>query len=509
MKQKASTTVIMRQDSLAPLLAKDGARPGWKSRLPLLLLLFLPCLFLRASLDNDLWFLLNSGRYVLAHGIPVVEPFTLHHNMAFLMQQWLAAVVFWLIYSSLGAYGVLAFICLLFLCIVWVTYRLTMLLSRQNFFASFVTTLLIAVLLTQFFITRPIIFTLLILILELYFLECFIASHKVSFLFPLPILSALLINFQAAMWPMQFILLLPYAIDSFHFKVGRIQGQGYPKRFFFPAVLLMLAAGFANPYGFRAMTYLFRSYGYSEFSLIDEMKPANINTFLGLVTFGTILAVLAVYLFHKDAKTRLRYALLTFGTAILSLSAMRNYVVFLLCGVFPLTYVLRDIKPPALEANPSKSVKRLRVVLLVCFTLAMICLAKIQVSSIRKANLPPPIAAPVNFLLETEDPENVILYTGYNDGAYAEYMGFAPYIDARAEVFVPKNNGQSDIMKEYCQMLLGKKYYKEVLDQYHFTHLLVSKADILSTYLPYDTDYHLVYQDEQYSVYRLINPLAS
>ncbi len=68
-----------------------------KYKLLFLVFLFLPCLFfINNTLDNDIWFLLNSGRYVFAHGIPYMEPFTIHQGFDFVMQQWLSACIFWL-----------------------------------------------------------------------------------------------------------------------------------------------------------------------------------------------------------------------------------------------------------------------------------------------------------------------------------------------------------------------------------------------------------------------------
>ena len=54
---------------------------------------------------NDIWFLLNHGRYILNNGFPTIEPFTIHQNFSFVMQQWLSAVIFYLSYSVLGKYG--------------------------------------------------------------------------------------------------------------------------------------------------------------------------------------------------------------------------------------------------------------------------------------------------------------------------------------------------------------------------------------------------------------------
>lgn len=502
MKKKAVATLRMRQDAFGQIIAQKVRPNEQKFRLPLVILLFLPCLFLFPALDNDLWFLLASGRYVLAHGVPMIEPFTLHHNMTFVMQQWLSSVIFWLVYSNLGTYGVFALTCIVYGAIVLVTYRLTMHLSHQNFLAACLTTLPVSVLLTQFLFTRPIMFTLLILLVELSILERYIATQKIAYLLPLPVLSALLINLHAAMWPMQFVLLLPYLIDSFHFKLGPIQGQGYSKRYLLPAVLLMLAAGFANPYGIRAMTYLFRSYGYAEFTQISEMKPANINLILGMIIFGSLIAVAAVYLFQRQRTTRLRYALITFGTAILALSSVRNFVLFVVCGIFPLAYLLRDIRLPEDRTENTKFALRLRVKLLAFFAIGLLYLSQAQFVSLKNAALPPPVAAPVNYLLAHGEAKNIVLYTGFNDGAYAEFMGLSPYIDPRAEVFVPKNNGTENIMQEYLKLQSGDLYYKDVLNKYQFTHLLVDKDDLLNAYLPQDVDYQRVYQDDMYSIFR-------
>jgi len=109
----------------------------------------------------------------------------------------------------------------------------------------------------------------------------------------------------------------------------------------------------------------------------------------------------------------------------------------------------------------------------------------------------------VSYLDEHENRDAMVLYTGYNDGGYAEFMGYKPYIDPRAEVFVKKNNHQADVMKEYCELQYGKLYYKDVLDRYGFTHLLISTDDILATYLPHDAAYEKVYSDENFQIYRL------
>lgn len=475
---------------------------GRNAKLLLILLLFLPCLFIHTDLDNDIWFLLNSGRYVLQHGIPTIEPFTLHENMRFMMQQWLSGVIFLGVYTKLGAAGLLALVFLVFVCIVAVTHRLARFISGGNPVSAWIAAFCTSALLAVFMITRPLIFTLLVLIVELYLLERFIAARKAAFLIPLPFLSALLINLHAAMWPMQFVLLLPYFIDSFRFQIGVIRGQGYPKKALFPAAGAMFAAGFLNPYGWSAMTYLFRSYGYFEINQVNEMLPANINDMLGKVIFGTLFLVAAIYLFYRKGKTRLRYALLTAGTAVLALSSTRSFPLLVLCAFFPLAYYLKDISIPENKMKRPKSTRLLRTALIVLLSGMIIYVLGGRYVSFANTEPFPACARAVAFLTASEDRERMRLYTGYNDGGFAEFMGLRPYIDPRAEVFVKKSNGVADIMQEYYGLQTGKLFYKDVLEKYGFTHLLVSSGDILNTYLPHDGDYALVYEDESYAIYR-------
>ena len=196
-----------------------------KAKLFLMFLLFIPCLFISTSLNNDIWFLLNSGRYVLNTGIPHIEPFTMHANLSFVMQQWLTATIFWFAYSNFGPAGLFFVVAVVYACIIFTLFKLCMRIS-ENFFISFAVTMMTSVLISLFMITRPYIFSSLILALELYLLESFIQKRNPVYLAFLPILSILMINLHASMWPMLFVILIPYIIDSFHFKLFFVKGQG-------------------------------------------------------------------------------------------------------------------------------------------------------------------------------------------------------------------------------------------------------------------------------------------
>ncbi len=59
----------------------DKPAIGKREKWILLTLLIIPCVLINLKLDNDIWFLLHGGRYVLQNGIPHTDPFVLHENL--------------------------------------------------------------------------------------------------------------------------------------------------------------------------------------------------------------------------------------------------------------------------------------------------------------------------------------------------------------------------------------------------------------------------------------------
>ena len=476
-----------------------------KDRKLLKIIMYIPCILsLYGNLDNDIWFLLNHGRYVLENGFPYIEPFTIHNGLEFVMQQWLSAVIFWVTYSNLGVFGLKILVMLCYGLITHFAFKLCMKVSENHFFVAFTVTFCISSLLYPFIVERPYIFSILIIIIEIYLLECFIWSNKRGYLYFLPFLSILLINFQAAIWPMLFVILMPYIIDSFKIKFGIIRGHGYRKKTLFVVIIIMIIVGYINPYGTKAMTYLFNSYGIPEISeSVSEMNPANINNFVGKLVIGSMLILVFIHISYKS-KFKLRYVLLTLGTGYLALSSVRGLVFFAICGYFPVAFYLRNLNLPEKHRNLTKKTLFIRKILIGLIIISIGLTTIIWEKNKLKNNINyTSLNSTIDYLIESQDLDNIILYTGYNDGGLVEFRGIPTYIDPRAEVFVKKNNKKDDIMKEYILMQAGSIYYKNVLFKYNFTHLLVTKEDILYEYLKNDDDYISIYSNKIYTIYKL------
>ena len=533
--------------------------------------MFIGILFIPFELDNDVWFLLNGGRYVLNYGIPYIEPFTIHEDLSFVMQQWLSGVIYWYIYNKFGGLGLLCLIHIIFFVFVFVIYKLCILVSNKNFQLSVITSTGIGILISIFMRTRPQIFSGLLLLLEIYCLEMYIKERKNKYLFFLPIISLLLINFHASMWPMMIILLIPYLLEFFYFKykknIEEIKKLICLKTSII-CILAIIIVGFCNPYGIDSMTYLFRSYGYEYINnIIMEMSPLVITSLWGKIS---IFIMFLLSICYTKQKIKIRYILLAIGTAYMAMSSLRSLFFFYLFGIFPVSYAYRNYFPLKKRSdqqnNKSYKIKFILSLLLVCclilnvyenynkindqiinlsnigvFFITILVFAflycffkksNIKIFSIENitnkinqsliaiiigiviilmdANYKSPtveanLKLVVDYLVENEIDKDIILWTNYNDGAYCEFKELRCYIDARAEVFLEKNNKKKNVFIEYLELEKSKLHYKEFINRYNFTHFLTEKNDLLFTYLYYDSDFKIIYENDKYRLYKKIN----
>ena len=62
--------------------------------------------------DNDMWFIIASGREIVDNGIPMTNVFTWLPNLSTVIQQWLPDVVTYLTYSKFGIAGICVMVAL-------------------------------------------------------------------------------------------------------------------------------------------------------------------------------------------------------------------------------------------------------------------------------------------------------------------------------------------------------------------------------------------------------------
>lgn len=443
--------------------------------------------------DNDIWFLLSNGRYVLESGIPTIDPFTIHKGLSLIMQQWGTATIFWLIYHYIGQYGLLVLIYIMSFLLMFATYKLYYRTSGNKNY-SIIFAVIVYSIICKFVVLRPQIFSYLILIIELYLLESYSIKRNTKYLYPLPILSCLLVNMHASMWYFQFVFILPFILNTI--KIKKITLDKIKLKPLLIVIFFMIIFGLINPYGYKALTYIFKSYGIAEInSMVIEMKPLTFASNYFKIALLLLFLLICLCNFRKDLKLDIRHFLFICGTSILIFMHLKCVPYFFIVYFYSFSYLVRKFKFN-LKFLDIKTIKALINGLKIGFALMLLitfnytCYCSIKGYQFKNDS----VGDITDYLLEHYNREDIVLYVDFNNGGYTEFMGVKSYIDSRAELFVKKFNGKDDIFVEYKELKENFYFdYEEFLNKYQFTHLIVYEYDFFNKYLAENDEYELVY----------------
>lgn len=465
--------------------------------------LLLLCPFLRIvtnpSYDNDFWFTINQGRYIIEHGFPY-KAINIIHDLPFIYQSWGSGVLFYLIYNYLGQIGIIFLIVFIGWATSYFYYKLCYVISN-NKRVSLIITLITMVIYNSFFLTtRPHIFTTLNIVIVLFLLESYLKTHKKKYLYFLPLISLFEINMHGIYFVILLVICIPFLINSFEFKIMGFISNGSPKKYLFFTYFIMMLMGIINPYGYKTIIYGFSSYSSNLLvNFINELNALNFHNLLGKIAIVLIMIIMIIYFKNKE-KIQIRYFLLILGTSYLAFDAFKSFNIFIVCSLYLLAYIYRE-KFDFKKVKYSKKYNTFHILL----TIVVAILCVIYVPNMDVDNK---VKSLYDFL-DNEDIEknNAKIYINFNDGSYAEWRGYYCYIDPRAEVFLKSNNHKYDVLEEYYDLQYLLLNYKDFLDKYKFDYLVInSYEDSLYYLLNLDSyNYYKVYEVRynEYIIYQI------
>ena len=506
-------------------------RKIWKIKsLKYIAAFLIPAIFvmlIQRWLDNDSWFILAEGRYLVTNGIHYTDVLTMHDNLSIVVQNYGFAAIFYLIYSALGPAGLYISMLALNGLICYLLYKICMLLSNKNVNLSLLIMMMTDLLLAEFnFVTtRPQMVSYVIFLSLICLLELYIKTEKTKYLWFIPLLSVLQINFHASLWWMLILVLIVYIIDSI--KKPKWHLQGYKTKPLVIVSLVTILAGFLNPYGLKMITYIFTSYGAPEITqMVNEMKPFNLRTTENVLVYGALVLVLVLEMFGKKKGLRIRHLLMFFGFLALGLNTVKGMSQFIMVMFFPLALQYKNVRiERVIEAREGREALMfwtgvVSVCLFVGLCAALVpnikdgpddgvigALDAIEEANKEKSKVDKEESGANKEKSETNEESNEVkVYVGYNNGGYVEFRGFKAYLDPRAEVFLKKNNQKGDILKEWEEMLSGDIKLDEFLEKYDFDYLIVDKAHESIAYDLEDESYRRIYEntDEEIRVFEKV-----
>ena len=459
-----------------------------KIKFKYIILFLIPILFFiqyNLRIDNDFWFTIKEGEYVINNGFPNVVPFTIYDNLNFIYQSYGAGVIFSFIYKLLGTYGILFFVIFILIMMTYFYYRLCMKVSNNNENISIlVTVITMSLLAVNYITTRPQIFTYLNLIIVLYIMELYSNTNNRKYLYILLVISLIQSNIHCMFFFMLIIFMLPYIFNN---------SKEYEMKSILVTMLFMILTGLINPYGINNLLYVFNSYGQNILEkTIKELQPLSFSSLFGKIHIFIILIIYILY-FKSRKKIPIRYLLLLFGTTYLAFDTLRGVSLFIIGSFSPLAYLYKDIPNIDISKYIPKIIKVLITIILFIISLILIFIPR---------NYYPDAKEPIDYLVNNYIISDIKLYTSFSDGSYAVYKGIKCSMDPRAEVFLKKNNHKFDIYKEYNDLQSGIINYEYYLKKYNFTHLLINKKDYLYSKLEKNSyNYIVIKEYKNYKIY--------
>ena len=475
----------------------------FKDYMLILIVLFVPIAVITTlfkGLDNDLWYLLSEGRYIIQHGIYHIDTLSMHEGFDIVVQNWLSAVLFWIIYAFLGSKGIFFMVLIVNCGICYLLYKISMLISDNNKIMSYFVTIFTDLNLSLYFITsRPQIFSFVIMLLTIYLLELYVKNDDIKYLKFIPLLSFIEINLHASLWWFILLFMITYIIDSIRSK--KFMFQGYRTKPLIIIFVISFLVGLINPYGYKAITFIFNSYG-DKYMLqyIFELQPFTFRNVISTHMFILMVITVLLPLLIRKGTIRVRYVCMYLGTLLLAMNTVKGFSHFILVSIFPLALLLKDIVPKDILKFSGWKKKLVYVII----TILGIGLAGYSGYRYYKMNKKIEFVHDGNDAVSAMDlfangyPANT--YVSFNDGGYLEFRGYKSYIDPRAEVFLYKNNHKSYIYKEYYEFETGQIEIDKFIKKYNFDFIFLKLGDRLYNEQSID-NYFVIYDTTPYRVY--------
>ncbi len=421
--------------------------------------------------NNDMWWMISTGRYIVENGeIPTINPFTIHDGYEIIVQQWLTAVFNYEVYIHFGNIGFIVTAILMSLFSLFLCHRyVSLFTSDLNIKILLISVAAFAF--STFAATRPTIFTIPVVLLELTNLEKWNGEKKkIRYLLPLIFLSVFEINIHAALWPLLLILTLPYIVPGYALNFKYFVAELLNRKWLIVVDIFMFLCGFLNPNGVNAMLYLVKSYKKTALmnSILELQKP----TILGVGGILLIVQIVFLVLYLREYGTNSDFSkvFLAAGTIFMSCTAVRN-VWMAAIGCLPL---FASMLPKMIRFRKEHIYKLWKAIIINAVLLGCIAVILPEIAGLIK-NKEIPAKDAAEYLASVADPDKERVYTSFDNGGMFEWYGFKVYTDARPELFTKEINKKESIDDEIYNVEYGFINYRDFIDKYNFSYIVVNE----------------------------------
>ena len=383
--------------------------------------------------------------------------------------------------------------------------------QNNNIILAFIITLFGMYASKGLFAARHQIISYLLFGLEVGFLHQLFDNGKKRYFFFLIILSILAVNFHDTLYPVYFIMMMPYLGELI---ISKIKFLNKSEKFITKEIknskllvlliFICIITGLFTPLFGTAYTNMVVCMSGVSADFIGELQQVNIinNIPILFIVFLTI----AIISFTKT-KIRIKDLLFVFGYALFALTAERAVFFLFLYGIVSFAnmitaffdeYLGKDSIDKIIE-KLIKSKIEIIVLLLVIFIFSVKSFISMQHSNYVD-DMKYPIDA-TEWILKNIDYKEARIWTQFDFGSYLELHEIPVYLDSRSEVYCEEQNPGCTVLEDWLNVVNGNINYNEIFNKYQITHVLVTNMELINLYIFDDEDYKLIYQDDNFSLY--------
>ena len=468
----------------------------------LVVFLIISIVLVNKNMQNDTFYTIKVGEVIEKYGVDMKDHFSFIPNLKYTYPHWLYDLGIYKIYNSFGFDGlfisnmVLTFI----LCIsMFITSNKIV----KNYGIAFITTIFTSAYLNPFITVRAQLVSYILLLLILYSIEMLREKGKYRYLVYICLLSILLANIHAAVYPVIFLLFLPYLVSDFLSKFFKASKESIlvvdkPKntKLLIIGFLLCILCGFFSLTNSTYTYILYIMMGRST-SVIQEHAPASLSNNPFIFIF---IGIFILILLTKKIKIKLSDLFMIGGLFLLAFLSLRSFSLFLILSLYSFTRLYTSIEKNYLKHITITSVFKMPIVMI--FTIIIVSIsglinfsAELKEDYISEEDYPVQM---VEYIKENMDYKNMRIYHEYDIGSYLLYNDIKVFIDSRSDLYMKEFNKGCNAFND----ALGMPYnYREVLDKYDFTHILIFNKDGLNKIVELLPEYELIKKDNYFSLY--------
>ena len=443
----------------------------------------------------------------------MLDHFSWITGLTYTYPHWLFSVIIYFIYNNFGFTGIYIGTIICYITIAITIYYVNLKINKNNILALVVTIMGI-ISLNIFIEPRAQLISIILLFLEVFFINRLIDTGKKKYSFYLIICSLILANVHGTIWPVFFIFFMPFFGEHLVYLYSKKSNKKITfnnrlsvnkinnTKLLVITFIICLLMGLLTPSRICYTYFLKIMLGDSQ-NIIEEHKA--------LVLINNPLIIISlVLLFFSKSKIRLSEFLMITGITIMTLISTRHLIFFFTIGILYLSVILKrnidETKDKTLTILEEKFTRSKIIPIILIILVLIVSYFKFN-TNIKKYYINEnyyPVKV-VNYIKENLDYKNIKIINDYDIGSYLLFNDIKVFVDSRCDLYYKEFNN-INILNDYLDYFSFEKQYNYdgLLDKYSGDYILVDNTNPVYYMLIKDNNYKEVYNDNRYALYQKI-----